>query len=257
MIDSHCHLADGTFADDVTAVIARAKDAGVTRMVTIADDLAEAATCRDIAHAHEEVFFTAGIHPHHADRYDGDVSLVQIRAFLADSRCRAVGEIGLDYHYMRSPKDTQQRAFEAQLSLAKDLSVPAVVHCRDAIEDVRTIVRHVKPPSLVIHCCTEKWEDVSWVIDDGYLLSFTGIATYPKSDVIRETIARCPLERIMIETDAPYLAPEGKRGSRNEPAFVAEVARCIARVKEMPLEEVDRVTTQNALAFYGVESHGN
>lgn len=254
MIDSHCHLGDIQFAADLPQVIERARNAGVFTMVTIADDLPEAKKCREIAHAHDEIYFTAGIHPHHAKNFRNESSLAEIKTFLEDPKCKAVGEIGLDYHYMNSPKDMQQRAFEAQLALAKDLNMPAVVHCRDAVEDIRTIVRHVKPLMLVIHCCTEKWEDISWAIDDGYLLSFTGIATYPKSTDIRETIKRCPLERMMIETDAPYLAPDIHRGKRNEPAFVTEVAKCIADVKGITLDEVEKTTTANTVAFYRLGS---
>ncbi len=252
MIDSHCHLADKGFTDDLSAVIQRAKKVGVGTMICIADSMEEGKRCREIAEQHNEIFWTMGVHPHVASGFDFARDPDLIRAALTHKKCKAVGEIGLDYHYMNSPKDTQQRVFETQLSIAKEADVPAVVHCREAVEDIWTIVKHVQPKHLVIHCCTEAWSDVERFVAAGYFLSFTGIATYPKSTVIRETIKHCPLDRIMIETDSPYLAPVPHRGKRNEPAFVTEVAKCIAEVKGLPLNEIDSITTRNTLEFFGL-----
>ncbi len=254
MIDSHCHLADAAFDTDLSDVIARAKIAGVGRLICIADSMTEAVKCQTIANNHAEIFFTVGVHPHVASGFHGESDPSEIRTIAGDPKCVAIGEIGLDYHYMNSPKDTQQRVFEKQLVIAKALDLPAVVHCREAAEDIWTIVNHVKPLRLVIHCCTEKWADAARFVDAGYFLSFTGIATYPKSEEIRETIKRCPIERLMIETDSPYLAPVPHRGKRNEPAFVAEVAKCIAEVKGMSITQVDAKTTQNTLEFFGLPS---
>lgn len=251
MIDSHCHLTCPEFSKDINAVLGRAKDAGIRTLITISDTLSDIAACRSLSEKHPEVFFTAGEHPHSAKNL-GEGSLEIIQKAFDDPKCRAVGEIGLDYYYMNSPKDAQQRVFESQLVLAKELGVPAVVHCRDAVEDVWTIVSHVKPPRIVLHCCTEKWDDVERFVKAGHFLSFTGIATYPKSDAIRETIRQCPMDQLMIETDAPFLAPVPHRGKRNEPAFVVEVAKCVASVKGISLEEVDRVTTQNARNFFAL-----
>ncbi len=206
--------------------------------------------CRIIAEKYEHIFYTSGVHPHHAKDFVAERDLALIRQALAHPKCKGVGEIGLDYHYMNSPKDTQQRVFEAQLLLAKELGLPAVVHCREAVEDVWTIVHHVQPEKLVIHCCTERWEDVRRFVDAGYLLSFTGIVTYPKSDEIRATVKACPLERMMVETDAPYLAPVPHRGKRCEPAHVTETAQKIAEIKGVDLAEVNRVTTANAMEFF-------
>jgi len=175
-----------------------------------------------------------------------------LREASTHPKCRGIGEIGLDYHYMNSPKDTQQRVFEAQLALAKELNLSAVVHCREAIEDVWTIVSHVKPAKLVIHCCTEKWDDVKRFVDAGYLLSFTGIVTYPKAGDIRETVKQCPITSMMVETDAPFLAPVPHRGKRCEPAYVMETAKAIAEIKGVSLEEFDEVTTKTAVQFFGL-----
>lgn len=248
MIDSHCHLADKQFDADRGEVIRRAREAGVERMITIADTLDEAQSCIAIAEEYPEVFCTVGVHPHHADSWKDDERLMTLAQ--SSARVRAIGEIGLDYHYDRSPRDVQRRAFREQLVIAKTLKLPAVVHCREAVEDVWSIVDDVHPDALVLHCCTEKWDDVAQFVDRGYFLSFTGIATYPNAGVIRDTICNCPIEQLMVETDAPYLAPVPHRGKRNEPAFVAEVVACVAREKGIDRAEVDRITTANATAFF-------
>ena len=252
MIDSHCHLADPQFSSDLEEVIARANAVGIDRMVTIADSLDEGDLCLAIAEKYDQVFCTIGVHPHNAKDWD-DQSAPLMRTLVASSKkVVAIGEIGLDYHYMNSPKEDQLRVFREQIEIAKELGLPIVVHNRESIEDMMPIIRELRPKSLVLHCNTEKWEDCKELIEMGYLFSFTGIATYPKSDDIRNTIARCPLDQMMIETDAPYLAPNSKRGKRNEPAHVIEVAECIAEVKNISLEEVDIATTKNAVAFYGL-----
>lgn len=252
MIDSHCHLADAKFAQDLPQVIERAKAAGVDRMVTIADSLEESKRCVEITEHHPSIFATVGVHPHNAKEWkEGDGVTLAGLARQSD-KVRAIGEIGLDYHYDFSPREDQRQAFIDQLKLAAELSLPVVVHCREAVEDVWNIVEEQKPAKLVLHCCTEKWEDVARFVDRGYLLSFTGIATYPSAEEIRRTIERCPLDHLMIETDAPYLAPMPHRGKRNEPAFVLEVATLIAQLKRVSVEEVDRSTTKNAVDFFGL-----
>ncbi len=250
MIDSHCHLADKKFTKDLADVIARAGEAGVERIVTIADTIEEAEKCQQIAKKYDQVFYTAGVHPHTACEWKMQNAKCKIMELAQDPKMVAVGEIGLDYHYMNSPKEDQIRAFREQIAIAQELDLPIVVHNRDSIEDLMPIVQELKPAKMVLHCCTEKWENVSELIDSGYLLSFTNIATYPKSEDIRDTISNCPLDQMMVETDASYLAPEGKRGKRCEPADVMEVAKLVARLKDVSLEEVDQVTTRNAVEFY-------
>ncbi|MDD5054636.1 MAG: TatD family hydrolase [Candidatus Peribacteraceae bacterium] len=251
MIDSHCHLTAPQFAADFDAAIERAVAAGVERMICVADCLADIDPCLALAKKLPgKIFATAGMHPHHAKDFDPEKDLAIIRRAAGDSRCKAIGEIGLDYHYMNSPKEDQQRAFESQLVLAKELNLPAVVHCREAVEDVWTIVNHVRPQKLVLHCCSERWEDVKRFVEAGYFLSFTGIVTYPKSDVIRETVKQCPIDQLMVETDAPFLAPVPYRGKRCEPAHVMEVAKVIAEIKGVSVVDIDRITTKNAIEFF-------
>ncbi len=254
MIDSHCHLICPEFEKDLDHVISRAKNAGVTTVITISDSNKDIDPGLQLAEKYEHIYCTAGVHPHHAKDFDAERDLAHMRTASAHPKCIAIGEIGLDYHYMLSPKETQQRVFEQQLVLARELNLPAVIHCREAVEDVWTIVSHVQPQKLVLHCCTEKWGDVERFVQAGYLLSFTGIVTYPKSDSIRDTVKQCPIESMMVETDAPFLAPVPHRGKRCEPAYVIEVAKKIAEVKGMTLEEVDAQTTKNTLEFFGLRS---
>ena len=252
MIDSQCHLADKQFKNDLDVVVKRARDAGVEMMVAIADTFSEAEECIRIAEEYENVYCTVGVHPHVSRNWkDGDGEVLR-KLIQSSSKAVAVGEMGLDYHYDNSPRDVQQVVFKEQLEIAKELGMPSVVHNRESIEDLKSIIHEVDPPSLVVHCCTEKWEDVSDLVERGFLLSFTGIATYAKSKGIRNTIQYCPLEQLMIETDAPYLAPLPHRGKRNEPAYVVEVAKCIAEVKGISVEEVEEVTTATTVEFYGI-----
>jgi len=251
MIDSHCHLTDDAFRGDRSEVLARARSAGVSPMIVIADSLEESKKVLSLAENHDDILCAVGLHPHYASQWKrGDAEI--IRDLARSPNVAAIGETGLDYHYMRSPKERQIHAFRDQLNLAQSLHMPVVIHTRDAIEDTWSILDSVKPIRAVIHCCTEPWSAIERFVEYGCFLSFTGIATYPKSEDIRETIRRCPLSRIMIETDAPYLSPIPHRGKRNEPSFVVEVARCIAEVKNESLEEVDIQTTKNAKEFYGI-----
>lgn len=252
MIDSHCHLADVAFEPDRMQVLARAKSAGVSAMVTIADTLADGEKCLALCAKYDDLYCTVGVHPHHAkDWAEGDG--VTMRAMLGSSpKVKAVGEIGLDYHYDSSPRDVQKSVFREQLLIAKELGMPAVVHCREAIADVRAIIEEVDAGPFVLHCCSEKWDDIEWILERGSLLSFTGIATFPKSADIQETIRNCPLESIMVETDAPYLAPIPHRGKRCEPAYVIDTAKFIAAEKGLSLAQFDAVVHHTTVGFFGL-----
>lgn len=222
-------------------------------MITIADSLEEGEKCLEIAEKYDDMFCTIGVHPHHAkDWNDGDID--RMKALLASPNAKAVGEIGLDYHYDFSPRETQQKVFRAQLVLAKELGLPAVVHCREAVADVRSIIEEVDAGPFVLHCCTEKWSDVEWILERGSFLSFTGIATFPKSADIHEVVRNCPLEAMMVETDAPYLAPIPHRGTRCEPAFVVDTARFLAQEKGLSVEQFDAVVHKTTVAFFGLPS---
>lgn len=249
MIDTHCHLADAKFDADRADTIARAREAGVERMVCIADSLPESEKCLQLGAEFAYIFCTTGVHPHAAKQWD-NASAERLKTLASHEKVVAIGEIGLDYHYDFSPREQQKLAFAAQLALAAELGLPAVVHCREAVADVRAMILGSRTRA-VIHCCSETWDDVAPLIAAGHFLSFTGIATFPASAVIRETIKQCPLTQLMIETDAPYLAPVPHRGKRNEPAFLPEVLKCIAEVKGLSIEEAETATTAAAHAFFG------
>lgn len=252
MIDTHCHLTAPQFDSDREAVIEHGMDAGILKMICVADAIGDIEHCQRLAERHSQIFFTAGAHPHHAKNFREKEDLDRIREAAKNPKCRAIGEIGLDYHYMDSPKEMQKKVFELQLAAAKELNLPAIVHCRKAIDDVWAIVNRVRPAKLVLHCCSERWEDVEKFVESGYFLSFTGIVTYPKAGVVSETVKHCPLTQLMVETDAPFLAPEPHRGKRNEPAFVIEVAKAVAAIKGLSIEEVDAKTTENAVEFFSL-----
>ena len=250
MIDSHCHLADNAFAEDLDEVLQRAEEHGVEAMVTIADSLKEGRKCLEIAEKYDKIFCTIGVHPHNAKQWTPESS-TELRTLLgASPKVRALGEIGLDYHYDNSPRAVQQEVFREQLTIARDLKLPAVIHCREAIADLREIICDVQPEIYVLHCCAERWEDVEDLVEQGAYLSFTGMVTFPKAEEIRRTVQQCALESILLETDAPYLAPVPHRGTRCEPAHVVEVGKKIAEIKSISLEEVDQRTSGNAVEFY-------
>jgi TatD DNase family protein len=250
MIDSHCHLTDSAFDEDREQVLERAKEAGITHCIVVADSIESAEKGITLTKRFPEMLSASiGIHPHKASEWN-EKSDMKLREFASDKSVVAIGEIGLDYHYEFSPRDIQRRAFEEQLHIAKELNLPAILHTREAYEGTLAIVKKVRPQKLVWHCCTEKWENVEPFLAMSSMLSFGGIATYPNAADMRETIRRCPMDRMMLETDAPYLAPIPYRGKRNEPAYVMEVAKCIATVKGLSLEEVEQVTTENAVRFF-------
>lgn len=254
MIDTHCHLTDAAFDADRHEVIERARAAGVSPIIAMAASLEEGEKCLRLCADYEHLYCSIGLHPHEAKEWKPE-DRERMRTLLqASPTVKAVGEIGLDYHYDYSPRETQRAVFREQLLIAKELHLPAVIHCREAIADVRAVIEEVDAGPFVVHCCSEKWDDVAWVLERGSFLSFTGIATFPKSEDIRETIRNCPLESLMVETDAPYLAPIPHRGKRCEPAFVVDTAKFIATEKGISYEQFDQVTTKTTVAFFGLPS---
>jgi TatD DNase family protein len=232
VIDSHCHLADPRLRDDVDSIIGRANAAGVTTLISVGA-IGSIVTDRltvEIAERHESVFAAIGVHPHDAKDCD-DVRLDQIRDLARSPRVIAIGESGLDFHYMHSPREAQELALRRHLELAAELNMPIVIHCRDAEERVLAIVEEVGMPPRggVIHCFTGDADAAQRFVAIGFHISFSGILTFRNSKAVHAAAVVVPDDRLMVETDAPYLAPEPYRGQRNEPAFVVRTLEALAR----------------------------
>lgn len=249
LIDSHAHLDSSQFDRDREHVIRRARDTGVS-IISIATGVASSWKTLEIARKYE-LRCTVGIHPHHAEQLSGRATVEQLRTLCAEPEVVAVGEIGLDYFKEYAPRASQQRAFRAQLALACELNKPVVIHLRDSAEDLLNVLSEHPSVRGVIHSFTGDWELAQKLLDLGMYLSVNGIVTFERSQALRDAVAKIPLERLLVETDCPYLAPVPMRGKRNEPSFVRYVAHAVAQIKKLPLGEIARATTQNARALFG------
>ncbi|MEQ1857755.1 MAG: TatD family hydrolase [Longimicrobiales bacterium] len=250
--DSHCHLTDTAFRDDREAVLLRAAEAGVTRMVTIASHLADARAALEVAKGCPGVWCTAGVHPHEAgNAAPGDVDAVRELA-TTHAEVVAIGETGLDFHYDHSPRAVQTELFEAHLALGAETGLPVIVHAREADAEIAAALRAMPSGTCgVLHCFTGGEAAFAEAMAAGWYVSFSGIASFGSfraADLLRQV----PADRLLIETDSPYLAPVPHRGKRNEPAFVARVAEAVGRHLGLEVDEVARRTTENARRFYGV-----
>jgi TatD DNase family protein len=258
VIDSHCHLADEVFAADLDAVVARAREAGLERTLTVlaAGDEKEEAQAARLLSIWPDVRFAIGVHPHAANTFADapDEAAVVVREQIDRTlAARAVGEIGLDYHYDFAPRDTQQQVFRAQVSLASELGLPVVIHTREADEDtIRILSTSAGGSSLrgVLHCFTGGPSLARAGLELGFYISLSGIITFPKSAELRETVRAVPLERVLIETDSPFLAPVPYRGKRNEPAYVEHIARMLAEMHGISAADVRRQTAANFHALF-------
>jgi len=252
VIDSHCHLADEKFAGDLDAVVARAKGAGVERVLVVLEggSAAEGTQAERLAALWPETRVSIGVHPHQAHEFADDPTraVAVVRAQIAKTpAARAVGEIGLDYHYDFSPRDVQQEVFRGQVRLARELDVPVVIHTREADENTIRILKEEGGGRVrgVLHCFTGGPSLADDGLALGFYISFAGIITFPKAAELRETVKRVPLDRLLTETDSPFLAPVPHRGQRNEPALVAQVLGTLAELHGVERTEMDRRTTAN------------
>jgi TatD DNase family protein len=258
LFDSHCHLTDTAFREDREAVLVRAAGAGVSGLVTVASDVADAGAALALVRARggggerPRMWCTVGVHPHEAAAAGPD-ALARVRALAREAEVVAVGETGLDYHYDHSPRDVQRRFFEAHLALGAELSLPVVVHAREADEDVAAALGAAPPETRgVLHCFTGGERAFTAAMERGWYVSFSGIASF-RSFQVPDLLREVPPQRLLVETDSPYLAPVPMRGKRNEPAFVRHVVEAVAAHLGEELETVAARTTANALRFYGLE----
>jgi len=257
MIDSHCHLADEIFATDLVEVIERSRGAGIERVLVIleATNPAEEAQATTAHTLWPELRVSVGVHPHHAKHYEGDaLGVVEAvrRQIERLPYTRAVGEIGLDYHYDFSPVEVQQAVFRAQIGLARELRLPVVIHTREADSDTIEALTSAGGGEVtgVFHCFTGGADLAKAALDLGFHISFSGILTFPKAQELRDIARQVPLDRLLLETDSPFLTPAPHRGKRNEPMHMTHTANTLAALKGISVDELDTVTTANFHALF-------
>ncbi|MCX5696272.1 MAG: TatD family hydrolase [Candidatus Omnitrophica bacterium] len=249
LVETHCHLDFPEFDHDRDEVIQRAKDQGIDYIVNIGSSLKGSLASVELSRKYESIYATVGIHPHEADTFDLETGET-IKGLAKNKKVVAIGEIGLDYFKRYSKKENQLPLFLAQLNLAKELNLPLVIHTRDAQADTLKILKEAMPVRAVVHCFSGDNLFLKECLDLGFLISFTCNITYKKAQDLREIVKFTPLDRLMLETDAPYLSPEGFRGKRNEPAQIRLLAEAVAALKGLKLDEVERATTENARRFF-------
>jgi TatD DNase family protein len=248
LVDTHCHLDYPDLMADIDAVVARARAAGVRDMVTISTHVGRHAAYRALAERFTHVFWTIGTHPHNAAE-EPDVALERIVELAASPKCVAIGEAGLDFHYDKSPREVQRKVFRTHIAAARETGLPLVIHARDADDEMIDILvsEHAKGSfGAILHCFSSGAELARVGLDLGFYLSFSGIITFRRSEELRAIAAAAPLDRLLVETDAPYLAPEPFRGKPNEPSYVTRTAAVLAGVKGLSAEELAVATTANA-----------
>ena len=252
LVDSHCHLDFPDFADELDAVIARARAAGIGRMVTISTRVRRQNELLAIADRFSDIFCSVGTHPHYAHE-ELDVTAADLVARTRHPKVVAIGEAGLDYHYDRSPRQDQERGFRTHIRAARETGLPLVIHSRNADEDTARILEEETGQGAfpaVLHCFTGGPDLARRAIALGLFISFTGILTFKNSTALRAIAAELPPDRILVETDAPYLAPNPFRGKRNEPAYVVETAKVLGETRGVSFDEIARQTTENFFALF-------
>lgn len=255
LIDSHAHIQGKEYAGEVEAVIARARAAGVDKIIAVggAGDMSSNTEAVALANSMPEVYATVGMHPHDAKDVSAD-ELRKLKELTAVPKVVAVGETGLDYYYDHSPREVQRRVFAEFIRMARESGLPIVVHERDAAHDAFELLRAEGARELrgVIHCFTGNYEAARNYLDLGFYISFTGIITFKNADALREVVRKVPLEKMLVETDSPYLTPVPHRGKRNEPAYVRYVAETVASLKGVTLDEIARGTTENVRELFDI-----
>ena len=253
IIDSHAHLDYPQLADDLPAVLARANEAGVDRVITIGVKLTTADQPRRIAETYDNVWFSAGIHPHNAGTEPQACDIEAIRTAADHPKCVAIGEAGLDYHYDYAPRDLQADSFRAQIAVARELDLPIIVHAREADADIAEIIENEMeegPFRGVLHCFSSGSELARRALAVGFYVSFSGILTFRSAETIRQVAGEAPEDRILVETDAPFLAPVPMRGKSNEPAYTSHTLNCLAEIRGREPAEMAAITRENTLRLF-------
>jgi TatD DNase family protein len=252
LVDSHCHLDFPDFADELDAIVGRARAAGIGRMVTISTRVRRFAHIEAITQRFDDIYCSVGTHPHHAAE-EPDVTVADLVNIAAAKKVVAIGEAGLDYHYDTSPRDAQERGFRTHIAASRETGLPLVIHAREADEDIARILEEESGKGafpFVLHCFTGGAELAQRGVALGGYVSFSGILTFKNSQSLRDIAAGLPADRLLVETDAPYLAPGPWRGKRNEPAYVAETARVLAETRRVSAAEIATITTANFFRLF-------
>jgi TatD DNase family protein len=252
LADTHCHLDFPEFDVDRDEVIQRAKDQGLQYIINVGSSLSGTRKSVELSKQYDFIYATCGIHPHEADRVDHKI-LSELKELAREDKVVAIGEIGLDYFKNYSRAENQKSLFVSLVKIAQDSGLPLVIHTRQAEADTLKILKEAMPVKAVVHCFSGGQEFLKECLALGFFISYTCNITYKKAQGLRDLVKATPLERLLLETDAPFLPPEGFRGRRNEPIYVKYLAQEIARIKETTLEEVANITTENAKTFFGLK----
>lgn len=257
-IDSHAHLTSSDVIDDIAAILQRTKEAGIKNVINICTDKETLERGLELSKKYDWIYNTAATTPHDVEK-EGEALFPLMEHHAKSGDLVAVGETGLDYYYEHSPKNLQKFYFVKYLHLALECSLPVVIHCREAFRDFFEIldaeykIQGQHAPG-VLHCFTGTLDEAKQVVERGWYLSLSGIVTFKRSEELRKVAAMVPLDQLLIETDTPYLAPQSKRGKRNEPSYLPEIAAMIAKMKNLPIEEIARATTENTRRFFNLPS---
>lgn len=253
LVDVHAHILDPCFENDLDEVVKRADDSGVRKIICSAYDLSSSQKAVEIANKYEKVYATVGIHPENLDGVNFDSDKNKLCQLAENKKVVAIGEIGLDYHFTSENKDLQKEIFEKQIQLANELNLPIVVHSRDAMGDTIELLKKNKPKKeSLMHCYSGSIESAKILINLGFAFSFGGVVTFKNAKNVVEVVKNLPMDKILLETDCPYMTPVPFRGQRNEPKNVVYVADEIARIKDLNIEEVAKITTENAKRIFGI-----
>lgn len=251
LVDTHCHINFEEDFPNPSEVVRQAVNAGVTRLIAVGCDTVTSQRALELSDQFPEVFAVVGWHPNYSARYDSS-ELKEVERMLAHPKAVALGEIGLDYHRNFASKAEQERCLTEQLELAIALNVPVVVHCREAYDRLLEVLREYEGLRLDFHCFSGEGRHLDEIRDRGWYIGLDGPLTYPKNEELRRLVARYPKDRVLVETDSPYLSPKSMRGRPNRPAYVVETAQKLAEVWQVPFEEAESITTENAERFFGL-----
>ncbi|MDD5328121.1 MAG: TatD family hydrolase [Phycisphaerae bacterium] len=253
LIDTHCHLTFEQFGEDITPVIRRSIDAGVTGWITVGTDLADSRKAAELTERFEKMCAAVGVHPHDARTVTAD-TFKELRGLAQHKKIVAIGETGLDYHYNFSSHEEQRKVFAEHLKIAAEMNLPAIIHCREAFDETIGVLDKFKDAKkIVFHCFSGSAEQAKIILDKGFYISFTGVVTFKNADALRDAARIVPLDRMMVETDCPFMSPEPMRKQKtNEPALMVHTARRLAELKKMNLADFAEAVTATSKTFFGL-----